>query len=91
MHKPVPLDKLTNWQSRQRDSINFWMGVEAGRNAAFTYRKYQKLGSRRAFEYASDIIEELDNPLHKLAAQKEFDLALSLLANDEDKGSNLIT
>ncbi len=60
------------------------MSVEAGRSAAKTYRMHQQRGSRRAYEYATGIIESLKDESYKTAAQKEFDLAVSLLLEGEE-------
>jgi hypothetical protein len=89
MHTSSPLNKLTNWQSRQRDSINFWMGVEAGRKAARVYKEYQERGSRRAHEFAAQVIESLPDPKIRQEARKEFALALSLML-DEDNASSIV-
>lgn len=48
-----------NWRRRQRDSMEFWMSVEAGRQAALAYRTLKSNGNRRADELAKTIIEKI--------------------------------
>lgn len=83
MQDPHSHKLALNWQARQRESLKFWMSVEAGRSAARAYRAHQQRGSRRAYEYASGIIENLDDRDYKTAAQKEFDHAVSLLLEND--------
>ena len=66
-----------NWRRRQKDSIEFWMSVEAGRQAAQAYRTLKYSGNRRANELARKLLEKKSSKSFMDNAVKEYDFRKS--------------
>ena len=77
------VQKMSNitgsWQRRQKESMEFWMSVEAGRQAAIACNRFKQKGNARALEFASRIIDRHSKSDFKKQAVTEFDYALELL------------
>lgn len=70
-------EQFNNWNRRQRESLDFWMSVEVGRQAAKKYQKLASSGNRRANELAREMIAKKTSKSNFDSALKEFDFRKS--------------
>lgn len=85
----------SSWQSRQKDSLKFWLSVDVGRSAARAYQRFQPKGQWQAHEAANKILENhrekhWDDDFGNLARQ-EFDYVLNLLAKSKESDVDIIS
>lgn len=64
-----------SWQEIQNKSLNFWISVEAGRQAAYAYNKMRPEGDIKAQMNALNIISQNSKEDHISLAKKEFEFA----------------
>ena len=68
-------EQNSSWLDIRNRSLNFWMGVEAGRQAAYVYNKMRNKGDSNAQMRALDVIAQKATDENLSVAQKEFEFA----------------
>ena len=64
-----------SWQEIQNKSLNFWISVEAGRQAAYAYKKMRPQGDFKAQMNALNMISQNSSGGNYSLAKKEFEFA----------------